>query len=231
MAKNLHNSKAHILVAENDPKRRNHITDKLRQHGYWVTQAKAPHAMARLLRGLVFDLLLLNCNVFKAFDPSDIHLLFLTSKTPIVTITSQSTPASRLACLEAGAEEYICEPFDDRELVLRLKRNLERLGKPDKENIGQVNFGPYKFCLNDRQLFQGANVIRLTQREQEIMHCLAKKRGKPVARPELSGLKSTIGERTIDVQVNKLRQKIEPDPSSPVWLKTVRGVGYSLDNE
>jgi two-component system phosphate regulon response regulator OmpR len=147
---------------------------------------------------------------------------------PIIMLTALAESDSRIAGLEAGADDYLSKPFDPRELVLRINNILKRNAPADAPKIEQVMFGPYTFSLSRKELKKSSELIRLTDREQEIMLLFAKRAGDTIPRHELIGNDAEVGERTIDVQINRLRRKIEDDPANPVWLQTVRGIGYRL---
>jgi two-component system phosphate regulon response regulator OmpR len=147
---------------------------------------------------------------------------------PIIMLTALAESDSRIAGLEAGADDYLPKPFDPRELVLRVNNILRRNSGGDTPKIEQIMFGPYTFSLTRKELKKAAEVIRLTDREQEIMLLFARRAGDTIPRHELIGDDAEVGERTIDVQINRLRRKIEDDPANPVWLQTVRGIGYRL---
>jgi two-component system phosphate regulon response regulator OmpR len=147
---------------------------------------------------------------------------------PIILLTALGEAESRVSGLEAGADDYLAKPFDPRELVLRISNILKRSVNPLKPKIDQLIFGPFNFSLVKRELRKGATLIGLTGREQEIMMIFAANAGQTIARHELAGNGIDVGERTIDVQINRLRRKIEDDPANPVWLQTVRGIGYKL---
>jgi two-component system phosphate regulon response regulator OmpR len=112
--------------------------------------------------------------------------------------------------------------------VLRINNILKRNMNPDAPKIEQVMFGPFTFSVLRKELRKGAEIIRLTDREQDIMYLFATRAGDTIPRHELVGNDAEVGERTIDVQINRLRRKIEDDPANPVWLQTVRGIGYRL---
>jgi len=147
---------------------------------------------------------------------------------PVILLTARAEAESRIAGLEAGADDYLAKPFEPRELVLRINNILKRSVNPAKPKIDQLIFGPFNFSLVKKELRRGATIVGLTGREQDIMMVFAANAGETIPRHELSGGGSEVGERTIDVQINRLRRKIEDDPANPVWLQTVRGIGYKL---
>ena len=138
---------------------------------------------------------------------------------------------NRISGLEAGADDYMPKPFDPRELILRINNIMRRGGPQVPPKVEQLVFGPYTFQIARRELKKGGETLKLTDREQEILSIFASRAGETIPRHELVGSDSDVGERTIDVQINRLRRKIERDPANPVWLQTVRGIGYRLSIE
>jgi two-component system phosphate regulon response regulator OmpR len=130
--------------------------------------------------------------------------------------------------LEIGADDYLAKPFEPRELSLRVANILKRTRPPAAEPAESVRFGPFVFHLARGELRRGEEVIRLTDREREMLRVLTTSGGATVPRQELAGNGEAVSERTVDVQVNRLRRKIERDPSNPLIVQTVRGVGYRL---
>jgi two-component system, OmpR family, phosphate regulon response regulator OmpR len=154
------------------------------------------------------------------------------SDVPILMLTARANPADRVTGLEIGADDYLPKPFEPRELVLRLGNILKRsvasearVAAAERESIA---FGPFVFRFDRSELRRDSEVIRITDREREILSILGHRAGGNVAREELAGGGSGLNERTVDVQINRLRRKIEVDPANPVFLQTVRGVGYRL---
>lgn len=146
---------------------------------------------------------------------------------PVCLLTARSEPEHRIEGLEIGVEDYIAKPFEPRELLLRL-RNILRRGERSLTPREEIHMGAYVFNLGRGELRRDDESIKLTERERDLLRLFATKPGIPIARHELSSDDSTGSERTIDVQINRLRRKIETDPSNPVYLQTVRGKGYIL---
>lgn len=142
-------------------------------------------------------------------------------------LTARTDPEQRVVGLEAGVEDYIHKPFEPRELLLRL-RNILRRGQATNGNSEEIRMGGFIFHIVRGELKRGDETIKLTERERELLRQFAGKPGQPIPRYELSSDESTGSERAIDVQINRLRRKIETDPSNPVYLQTVRGKGYIL---
>ena len=143
-------------------------------------------------------------------------------------LTALAEAGNRIAGLEAGADDYLSKPFDPRELVLRINNILRRNAGGEGPKIEQVMFGPYTFSLARKELRKAAEVVRPHRPRAGHHDALCRRAGETIPRHELIGNDTDVGERTIDVQINRLRRKIEDDPANPVWLQTVRGIGYRL---
>ncbi|WP_274426567.1 response regulator [Chelativorans sp. YIM 93263] len=221
----------HLLVVDDDTRIRTLLDRYLRENGFRVSIAGDAEEARRKLRGLDFDLLILDIMMPGEDGVTLTQSLRKTKETPILLLTALSETESRVTGLEAGADDYLPKPFDPRELLLRVNNILRRGGQQTTPKLEQVVFGPYTFQIPRRELKQGGKLLKLTDREREIMAIFAERAGETIARHELVGTDSDVGERTIDVQINRLRRKIERDPSNPLWLQTVRGIGYKLSVE
>jgi two-component system phosphate regulon response regulator OmpR len=196
--------------------------------GYRVTTAmSAKDARAKLL-GLHFDLLILDVMMpgETGFDLA--RFIRASSEVPIVMLTARHEAEARIEGLQIGADDYVAKPFEPRELVLRIGNILKRSAPPPVETLEQVAFGPYVFRLDRGELRQGEDVIHLTDREREMLRILGLARGETVPRSGLTAGDGTVNERAVDVQINRLRRKIEHDPANPLFLQAVRGIGYRL---
>jgi len=217
----------HILVVDDDFKIRDLLAHYLGRQGFRVSTA-ADTAQARAaMRGLAFDLILLDVMM-----PGETGLEFArelksTTQIPICMLTARAEPDQRIAGLECGVDDYVPKPFEPRELLLRL-RNILRRGGEVSDSPEEIRMGQFTFHIERGELKQGDDSIKLTERERELMRHFAQRPGIPVQRHELASDESTGNERAIDVQINRLRRKIEKDPSNPVYLQTVRGRGYIL---
>ncbi|WLR94760.1 response regulator [Shinella zoogloeoides] len=222
---------SHLLVVDDDTRIRDLLNRYLMGAGFRVTVAGDADEARRKLRGLDFDLIIMDVMM-----PGESGLALTKSlreirPVPILMLTALAESKARIEGLEAGADDYLSKPFEPRELVLRINNILKRNAAPSTPKIEQVMFGPYTFSIVRKELKRGSDVIRLTDREQDIMLLFAQRAGETIPRHELIGEETEVGERTIDVQINRLRRKIEDDPSNPVWLQTVRGIGYRLSVE
>lgn len=230
-SKVLDDNAAHLLVVDDDTRIRTLLSQFLQERGYRVTVASNAAEARRKLESLDFDLLVLDVMMPGESGVELTSALRKTHDIPILMLTALSETDARINGLEAGADDYLSKPFDPRELLLRINNILKR-GAPVVQVLHeQVSFGPFTFHIARRELKRGADIVRLTEREQDIMTLFSARPGETVPRHELVRTESEIGERTIDVQINRLRRKIEIDPSNPLYLQTVRGVGYRLSTE
>ncbi len=218
---------AHILVVDDDRRIRELLLSYLREQGFRVTTAaNAGDARARMA-GLAFDLLILDVMM-----PGESGLELTRSiraeiDVPILMLTALADADNRISGLESGVEDYLPKPFEPRELLLRIRNILKRRVSPD-EVPDSIKMGACRFNIERGELKSEGRTIRLTTRERDLMRIFAMNRGKTVSRAKLSAGGETAGARAIDVHINRLRQKIEPDPTTPVYLQTVRGAGYIL---
>ncbi|KKX29511.1 response regulator [Rhizobium sp. LC145] len=218
----------HLLVVDDDTRIRDLLHRYLMEQGFRVPVAADAAEARRKLDGLSFDLIILDVMMPGESGLSLTEDLYRNKTIPVILLTARAEAESRIAGLEAGADDYLPKPFDPRELVLRINNILRRNASPDTPKIEQVMFGPFTFSILRKELRRAAETIRLTDREQEIMLLFALRAGDTIPRHELIGNDADVGERTIDVQINRLRRKIEDDPANPVYLQTVRGIGYRL---
>ncbi|KAI96379.1 chemotaxis protein CheY [Rhodomicrobium udaipurense JA643] len=217
----------HILVVDDDERIRDLLAGYLRQNGFRVTQASDGAAARSKLRSIAFDCLILDVMMpgESGFDIAE--WLRKESDVAILMLTARSEPEHRVRGLELGVDDYVAKPFEPRELLLRLQNILRRHASP-KTKHGEVRFGPFVFDLRKNELKRGDEPIRLTDREREVLREFALAGGELVSREDLARLGEYENERAVDVQINRLRQKIETDQANPAYLHTVRGKGYIL---
>ncbi|HVX91732.1 MAG TPA: response regulator transcription factor [Xanthobacteraceae bacterium] len=218
----------HLLVVDDDRRIRDLLSRFLSGEGYRITTAdNAAEARAKL-DGLSFDLLILDVMMpgESGFDLA--KAIRSNSGVPILMLTARDETESRIAGLEIGADDYVAKPFEPRELSLRIANILKRTQPSVPPAIESVRFGPFVFHIARGELRRGDDLIHLTDREREMLRILAAAPGETVARLALAGNGGIVGERAVDVQVNRLRRKIEVDPANPLLLQTVRGIGYRL---
>jgi two-component system phosphate regulon response regulator OmpR len=229
---NLADDAPHVLVVDDDNRIRTLLSRFLQTNGYRITTAANARDARDHLKGLTFDLLVLDVMMpgENGFDLA--RSIRATSSVPIMMLTARTEVDDRLVGLEIGADDYLGKPFDPRELLLRINSILRRVSAPPPVTAPTgpeaVRFGPYQFHLSRGELRAGDEMVRITNRERDILRQLAQALGATVARDLLADPESGANERTIDVQINRLRRKIERDATNPDYLQTVRGVGYRL---
>jgi two-component system phosphate regulon response regulator OmpR len=219
----------HLLVVDDDRRIRDLLSRFLLSEGYRVTTA-ASAADARVkLQGLRFDLLILDVMMPGETGFSLVQDLRSSSNVPIIMLTARAEAQSRIEGLAIGADDYLPKPFEPKELSLRIASILRRTRQALAPPAETVLFGDFSFHMVRGELKRGNEIIRITDREREVLRLLAAKPGETVPRQALAGDQvSAIGERAVDVQVNRLRRKIEHDSTNPRYVQTVRGIGYRL---
>jgi two-component system phosphate regulon response regulator OmpR len=218
----------HLLVIDDDRRIRDLLSRFLAGEGYRVSTAEtAADARAKLI-GLSFDLLILDVMMpgESGFDLA--QSIRGSSNVPILMLTARDAAESRIKGLEMGADDYLSKPFEPRELSLRIASILKRARPAATPPVESVRFGPFVYHLNRGELRKGEEIIRLTDREREMLRILSSTPGETVARLALACNGGTVSERAVDVQVNRLRRKIERNPANPMFVQTVRGIGYRL---
>jgi two-component system phosphate regulon response regulator OmpR len=220
---------AHVLVVDDDRRIRVLLSTYLRKHGYRVTIAASAQEARAYLDGLTFEIIVLDVMMpgENGFDFA--ASLRRTSQVPILMLTARSESDDRVRGLEIGVDDYLAKPHEPKELLLRIGSILRRT-KPvaSRPGVGVVRFGPFSFSLERGELRAHDEVVRLTERERDMLRLLCAHSGESVSREALTGSGAAANERTIDVQINRLRRKIESDPANPLYLQTARGAGYRL---
>jgi len=218
----------HLLVVDDDRRIRDLLSRFLLVEGYRVTTAETAADARAKLEGLRFDLLILDVMMPGETGFNLARDLRTCSNVPIIMLTARAEAQSRIEGLAIGADDYLAKPFEPRELSLRIAGILRRSRPAPAPSIETVRFGDFQFHLGRGELKRGEETIRLTDREREMLRLLAATPGETVPRQELAGPGGSIGERAVDVQVNRLRRKIERDSANPLFVQTVRGIGYRL---
>jgi two-component system, OmpR family, phosphate regulon response regulator OmpR len=218
----------HILIVDDDRRIRDLLSRYLSAEGYRVTTAGTAAEARAKLDGLSFDLLVLDVMMpgESGFDLA--RAIRTSSAVPILMLTARDQAESRIEGLEIGADDYMAKPYEPRELSLRINNILKRSQPIITPTVESVRFGPFVFHIARGELRQGEEVVHLTDREREMLRMLAVEPGATVTRIALAGEGVSAGERAVDVQVNRLRRKIERDPANPLFVQTVRGIGYRL---
>jgi two-component system, OmpR family, phosphate regulon response regulator OmpR len=226
----LHDNAAHILVVDDDQTIRDLLARYLLKNGYRVSTATDVASARAAMRGLTFDLVILDVMMPGESGLALARELKTLSNIPICMLTARAETEERIEGLEAGVDDYVAKPFEPRELLLRLQ-NILRRGHGSSGPRDEVRMGDYTFQVTRGELKRNEEPIKLTERERDLLRLFAQRPGMPIARHELAGDDSTGSERAIDVQINRLRRKIETDPANPVYLQTVRGKGYILHTD
>jgi two-component system phosphate regulon response regulator OmpR len=215
----------HILVVDDDSRIRDLLARYLHDHGFRVTTAIDAAAARATMRSLSFDLLILDVMMPQESGLDFARSLRSESQVPILMLTARAEPEQRIEGLETGVDDYLAKPFDPRELLLRVSNVLRRGGTAP---AGEIRMGDFIFHVTRGELKRDGETVRLTERERDLLRYFAQRPGMPVPRHELAKDADSGGERAVDVQINRLRRKIENDPANPVYLQTVRGKGYIL---
>jgi two-component system phosphate regulon response regulator OmpR len=179
------------------------------------------------MRGLAFDVVILDVMMpgENGLDLArDLKTVF---NMPICVLSARADPEDRIEGLEIGVDDFVPKPFEPRELVLRLQNILKR-GRGSSGPREEIKMGDYVFHVGRGELKRGDESVKLTERQRDLLRLFANRPGLPIARHELAGDDTSGSERAIDVQINRLRRKIEIDPANPLYLQTVRGKGYIL---
>jgi two-component system, OmpR family, phosphate regulon response regulator OmpR len=220
---------AHVLVVDDDRRIRMLLSTYLRKHGYRVTIAASAQEARACLEGLAFEIIILDVMMpgENGFDFA--ASLRQTSQVPILMLTARSESSDRVHGLEIGVDDYLAKPHEPKELLLRIGSILRRTRPaPQRTGVAVVRFGPFSFSLERGELRANDEVVRLTERERDMLRLLCANSGESVSREALTGSGAAANERTVDVQINRLRRKIETDPANPIYLQTARGAGYRL---
>lgn len=229
------NQDAHILIVDDDERIRSLLRRFLQKNGYLVSCAQDAAQARRLLAGLEFDLIVLDVMMPGEDGFSLTKSLRGKIQTPIILLTAKGEIGDRITGLESGADDYLPKPFEPRELLLRVAAILRRVPAAEIALPKYMTLGALRYDSEKAELWQGDTLLRLTSTEQALLRRLAANPGKPVSRGELiedlgrgGSEESDNSERAIDVQITRLRRKIETDPKEPRFLQTVRGAGYML---
>ena len=225
----------HLLVVDDDERIRSLLQQFLVQDGYLISTAENAEQARILLSGIEFDLIILDVMM-----PGQDGISFagelrnLGNNTPILLLTARGETEDRIKGLEAGADDYLPKPFEPKELLLRINAILRRMPdlKEDKMMPKTLDFGNLKYDVARNELWDGENQVRLTTTESQLMKIFTSALGEPISRADLvmslGRDVSLAQDRAIDVQITRLRRKIEVNPSQPRYLQTVRGAGYML---
>lgn len=218
----------HVLVVDDDRRIRTLLKRYLVENGFRITVAGDAAEARQYLESLAFDLIILDIMMPGESGLELTASLRKISEVPILLLTARGTSENRIEGLEHGADDYLMKPFEPRELVLRAKSILRRSQEPIIETPKDISMGECRFNVERGELWRGDKQIKLTSAEQTLLHVFAASPGETFSRLDLSEKTGVAQERSIDVQVTRLRRKIEADPKMPLYLQTVRSVGYVL---
>lgn len=219
----------HILVVDDDRRLRELLRRYLVDNGFLVTTATDAADAEAKLASLTFDLIVLDVMMPGENGLDFTARLRAAIAVPVLLLTAMAEPGDRIAGLERGADDYLPKPFEPRELVLRIQSILRRTAPPANTPEAVVRLGSILFDPVRNELRRGADRVRLTDAEASLLRVLAENAGTTMSREVLTERSRISGNaRTVDVQVTRLRRKIEPDPRMPRYLQTVRGEGYVL---
>ncbi len=217
----------HVLVVDDDDRLRDLLAKFLGDNGFMVAAARDAAEARRLMQGLAFDVIVLDVMMPGETGLEFAEKLRTTDDTPILMLTAMSETEDRIRGLETGSDDYLTKPFEPRELVLRLHNILKR-ASPSQPMVTEIRLGDAMFDPARGEMQRRGRRIHLTEVEITLLRTLATNPGKVLSRDDLAEQTDAGGSRAIDVQVTRIRRKIEKDPRAPRYLKTVRGQGYVL---
>jgi two-component system phosphate regulon response regulator OmpR len=219
----------HVLVVDDDRRLRDLLRRFLADNGFRVTVARDAREARATVGSFAFDVIVLDVMM-----PGESGLRLASDlrgkiEAPILMLTAMGETEDRIAGFENGADDYLVKPFEPRELVLRLKSLLRRAQRPAAAAADELKLGSFRFRLDRHELWKGDERVKLTETEARLLAALARSAGTPLTREALAAETGAEGgERAIDVQVTRLRRKLEDDPRGPRYLQTARGKGYLL---
>ncbi|WP_353473059.1 response regulator [Salipiger sp. H15] len=226
---------AHLLIVDDDERIRSLLQKFLIRHGFLVSAARDAAHARRLMAGLDFDLIVLDVMMPGEDGISLTRAIRETRRTPIMLLTARGETEDRITGFEAGADDYLPKPFEPKELLLRINAILRRMPETSVADALQpklLTLGPIRYDIERGEMWHGDDLVRLTATESQLMRIFSAKPGQALSRTrlveELGRDKGQAQERAVDVQITRLRRKIESDPKQPRYLQTVRGAGYML---
>ncbi len=225
---------AHLLIVDDDERIRGLLQKFLVRSGFLVSSARDAAHARRILSGLEFDLIVLDVMMPGEDGLSLCKDLRSKIETPILLLTAKGETDDRIHGLESGADDYLAKPFEPKELLLRINAILRRLPLAEPAVVAPtvLNMGEIRYDIARGEMWQGEALVRLTATESQLMRIFSSAPGEAMTRTrlveELSRSGGQTQERAVDVQITRLRRKIEADPKQPRYLQTVRGAGYML---
>ena len=231
------NFQPHLLIVDDDERIRGLLQKFLIRNGFLVSAARDAAHARRILSGLDFDMIVMDVMMPGEDGMSLCRDLRQTITTPIMLLTAKGDTDDRITGLEAGADDYLAKPFEPKELLLRINAILRRVPAAEPAVVlpKVLNLGPIRYDIERGEMWHGEQLVRLTATESQLMRIFSGCPGEAVTRArlveELSRSGGQTQERAVDVQITRLRRKIEVDPKQPRYLQTVRGAGYMLAPE
>ena len=228
---------AHLLIVDDDERIRNLLQKFLIRNGFLVSAARDAAHARRILLGLDFDLIVMDVMMPGEDGVSLTRYLRETRTTPVLLLTAKGETEDRILGLEAGADDYLGKPFEPKELLLRINAILRRapVVEPAMTLPKVMNLGDVRYDVDRGEMWMGSGRVRLTATESQLMRIFSTNPSKPLSRTRLVEELGRDGgqaqERAVDVQITRLRRKIENNPKQPRYLQTIRGAGYMLAPE
>ena len=219
----------HILVIDDDQRLRLLLKQFLEKNGFRVSDAEDTNQAKKIMKSLIFDLLVIDIMMPGQNGLEFLKEVRLKNNIPALMLSAMSAPEDRLDGLEFGADDYMTKPFEPRELLLRIQNILKRFTPNISRNNDNTRFGPFLFNQNSLNLYKDGISVHLTTSEQKLLNCFALSPNKALSRDDINNLLGGNMEiRSIDVAIVRIRRKLEQDQRYPIYLQTVRGVGWML---
>ena len=216
----------HILVVDDDNRIRELVKEYLEDNNFIITTAKDASDAKKKLEIIKFDIMILDIMMPGESGLSLTKSIKKNDSTPIILLTAKGEPRDRIEGLEIGADDYLAKPFEPKELLLRIKNILNKTKKPLKSN--DIHVGNVLINLNKLEIKKNNKVKKINPQERKVLEKMLETPGEVFSRNEIGKIINISKERTIDVMITRLRQKIESNPKKPKYLQTIRGSGYVL---
>lgn len=219
--------KPHILIVDDDHRILSLLEKFLIKNNYLVTKSESAENAMEMMKYFIFDLMIVDVMLPKKSGKefaSYVKSIFY--KTPIILLTALSDIKDKISGFEVGANDYIVKPFDPKELILRIKNLISMVKKQDKINE-IIIFGDCSYNFSNKEFIKNSDHVSLSSSEQKLLDFFIRNRCEMVSRDDISK-HLEINERSVDVQINRLRAKIERDSKNPKFLQTIRSIGYCL---
>ena len=222
----MENNKLHILIVDDDDRIRDLLKDYLINNNYIISTAENAEEAKEKLKYIKFDILILDVMMPGQSGYELTEEIKKTIQVPIILLTAKGEVENRIKGLELGADDYIGKPFEPKELLLRIKniiKNKNKLDLSSKHFVGQAEINLNKMTINFNN-----KIRKINNTEKKVLIEMLSNPGKTFSREEIGKISGINQERSIDVMVTRLRQKLESDPKNPKYLQTIRGSGYVL---